>query len=190
MSRKILFRWLIIIASLMVVTFISCAVLTSRALADCGTPPRSSCISCHAPDGHVEVMGEWNSIHLSQDMCTNCHGGNGSTMDTDSAHVDIVAQPLSDIYTDCHSCHPEDYAARSAQFAATLGVTPSSCETPTPNAVYGESSEPPSGGIVASSGHINATLRWENLSSIAGILVILAFFLLGLGWLERHRIIG
>ena len=64
MSRNILFRRLLTISLLVVVTFIWCAASTSHASADCGNPPKSSCISCHALEGHVEVMGEWNSVHL------------------------------------------------------------------------------------------------------------------------------
>lgn len=150
MPRKILFRFLLPIAILLVVTLILCAVSTSGVLADCGTPPKSSCISCHTPDGPVEGMGEWNSIHLSQDICTNCHGGNGSTMDKNLAHDGIVAQPLNDIYTNCHSCHPADYIALSDQLAATLNVTPDSGATPTAIIVYVESGGSHSGGMTLS----------------------------------------
>jgi hypothetical protein len=42
-------------------------------------------------------MSEWNNVHINQDMCINCHGGNGSTMNKDLAHESVVAQPLSEI---------------------------------------------------------------------------------------------
>jgi hypothetical protein len=187
MSRKILFRWLLTIALLLVVTLIWGAVSTSRVLADCGTPPKSSCISCHAPDGHVTAMGEWNSFHLNQDMCTNCHGGNGSAMVKDLAHEGMVAQPLSDIYTDCHSCHPSDYIARSEKLAAVLNVTPDSCATPTAVAIYGGSSGSHTNGIAISSDHAAGNHFWKSFMVITGMLASLAFFLLGLNWLNKCR---
>jgi hypothetical protein len=54
--------------------------------------------------------------------------GNGAA----AAHQNLVANPLDDIYTNCHSCHPDDYQARAERFAAELGVTPGSSPTPTP----------------------------------------------------------
>jgi len=102
MKKRILYRWLFTLCTLIGVTLVMFAVSTSRVSADCSVPPKSSCISCHAPDGHVAAMGEWNSVHLNQDMCISCHGGNGSTMDMSLAHAGMVPQPLSDIYTDCH----------------------------------------------------------------------------------------
>ena len=162
MKKRILFRWLLTICILIGVTLVWCAVSTSRVSADCSVPPKSSCISCHAPDGHVTAMGEWNNVHLNQDMCTSCHGGNGSAMDKSLAHAGMVAQPLSDIYTDCHSCHPADYQARSNQLAATLNVTPESCATPTAVAVYAGS-----GGSHTGSASMSSTaqqgFRMENL---------------------------
>jgi len=188
MSRKILVRWLLTMALLLVVALIGCAVSTASVLADCGTPQKSSCISCHAPDGHVEGMGEWNSVHLSQDMCINCHGGNGSTMDKALAHQGIVAQPLSDIYTDCHSCHPADYVARSDQMAASLNVTPGCIATPTAIAVYSGSGGPQSRSITTSSGGTGVISSGKSIMFIIGALASLIFFLLGLGWLDSHRV--
>ena len=64
MSRKMMFRWLIGFSFFFALTIAVGILATSRVSADCGTPPKSSCISCHTPGNHVEVMGEWNSIHL------------------------------------------------------------------------------------------------------------------------------
>jgi hypothetical protein len=188
MSRKILFRWLLTITLIFIVVIICFAMSISRVLADCGTPPKSSCISCHAPDGHVTAMGEWNSVHLNQDMCTSCHGGNGSTMDKGLAHEGIVAQPLSDIYTDCHSCHPTDYQARSNQLAATLLVTPDSCATPTAVALYAESGGSHTGSTSMSLNSNAGVSTWKTFLLITGILASLAIFLLGLSWLNNHRV--
>ena len=186
MNKRRLSRWLLTICILMGATLVWFAVSTSRVSADCSVPPKSSCISCHAPDGHVTAMGEWNNVHLNQDMCTNCHGGNGSTMDKSLAHAGMVAEPLSDIYTDCHSCHPTDYQARSNQFAATLHVTPESCATPTAVAVYAGSSGSNTGSN-ALNGTGNAS-AWKSVLSITGMLACLGIFILGLSWLNNHRI--
>jgi hypothetical protein len=188
MSRKILVRWGLTIAMLLVVTMIWFAISAFPVSADCGAPPKSSCISCHASDSHVEEMGEWNLVHLSQDMCTNCHGGNGSTMDKGSAHQGMVVQPLSDTYTDCHSCHPADYLARSAQLAATLNVTPGCIATPTAFAISSGSGGSHTGSTNISSGGTGALSSWKSFLVIGGAVAGLAFFLLGLGWLDGHRV--
>jgi hypothetical protein len=187
MSIKHLLRWLLPITMLLAATFIYFAVSTSSVLADCGTSQKSSCISCHAPDGHVKGMGEWNSVHLNQDMCTNCHGGNGSSMNKDLAHAGIVAQPLSDIYTDCHSCHP-DYDVRAQIFASTLGITPGSCATPTPVPVNNTSGEPPSGGISVPTKLSSTTTSSLSFLVAGAMLSILILFLFALVWIERHHI--
>ena len=97
---------------------------SSSAFAQCGSPQPSSCITCHAEKDPVIDRGEWHSAHASKDLCINCHGGNGSATDENLAHKDMLAQPLSDIYTNCHSCHP-DYVERAVPYAATLRITPS-----------------------------------------------------------------
>ncbi|PWB49559.1 MAG: hypothetical protein C3F13_19385 [Anaerolineales bacterium] len=53
-------------------------------------------------------------------------------MDKDLAHQGIVANPVSDIYTNCHSCHPDDYQTRADIFANKLDIIPGSIATPTP----------------------------------------------------------
>ncbi|MDA8115651.1 MAG: hypothetical protein M0Z43_13155 [Acidithiobacillus sp.] len=105
----------------------------SPALAQCGEPPltRSSCITCHETQTPVLDQGEWHIIHAPQDLCINCHGGNGTSMDKALAHGGLIANPLNNIYTDCHSCHPDDYTVRANRYATTLGMSASSCATPT-----------------------------------------------------------
>ena len=110
----------------------------SVAHAQCGEPPVSSCKTCHQP----ALTGEWHAIHASKDLCINCHGGNGTVMTASLAHEGMTAHPLSDIYTDCHSCHPDDYALRAERFASTLGETVGSCATPTAAAAAPVSYEP------------------------------------------------
>jgi hypothetical protein len=104
------------------------------AAAQCGAdlPTESSCISCHSLQAPVYENGVWHSIHARKDCCANCHGGNCRAIDEDSAHQDMMANPLSDIYTNCHCCHPDDYMGRAEVFAVELGITLSSKPTPTP----------------------------------------------------------
>ncbi len=188
MSRKTILRWVFTIAILSGVTLFWGLTSTTRVLADCGTPPKSSCISCHTPGNHVEVMGEWNSIHLEQDMCTNCHGGNGSAMDKDLAHEGLVAQPLSDVFTNCHSCHPADYIARSDQLAAFLNITPASCATPTAIAVYGGSGGSYTNRIALPLDNSRGIAVWKPIVIIMAALACLMVFLLGLVWLVSRRL--
>jgi hypothetical protein len=157
--------------------------------AQCGDAPTSSCSTCHAQEDPVNEKGKWHIIHASKDICMNCHGGNGSTMDKDLAHEGLMAHPLDDIYTDCHSCHP-DYDERAAHFAPTLGVTPGSCATSTPVPVGNISGEPPSDSINIPNNVMNTTPSQQPFVVIGTMLGILALFLLGIGWLERHHVEG
>ena len=110
-------------------------VLTpSPVSAQCGSNPQpdTSCYTCHVQEDPVAGNGDWHGVHGRKDCCAKCHGGNCSTMDKDLAHQGIIANPLTDIYTNCHSCHPDDYQAKADIFAAELGITPGSIATPTP----------------------------------------------------------
>ncbi len=105
----------------------------STVSAQCGVnPPHSSCITCHETQAPVYENGVWHGAHARKDCCTNCHGGNCNAEEKEQAHVGMIPNPLEDIYTNCHACHPDDYPQRAAVFAAELGITPSSRETPTP----------------------------------------------------------
>ena len=188
MNMRRLSRWLLTICILIGATLVLCAVSASRVSADCSVPPKSSCISCHAPDGHVMAMGEWNKVHLNQDMCTSCHGGNASAKDKSQAHAGMVAQPLGDIYTDCHSCHPADYQARANQLAATLNVTPQSCATPTAVAFYAGSGGSHIGSVSTSINSAAGGSALKTILLITGMLANLAIFFLGVSWLNNHRI--
>ncbi len=125
--------WLLMLTGITVLTL---AVLTlffpSSAVAQCGTPAKSTCLTCHAQQDPMADKGEWHVVHASKDICINCHGGNGTSMDATAAHQGMTAHPLSDAYTDCHSCPPDDYTVRAQRFASTLGETVGSCVTPTP----------------------------------------------------------
>ena len=156
------------------------------AQAQCGSPEPSSCTTCHAREDPVSEKGAWHTTHAAKDICVNCHGGNGSTVDKDAAHNGMTAHPLEDIYTDCHSCHP-DYNVRAGYFAPTLGVTPGSCATPT-SAVGGNarSGTSPS-GTGAPTGPVSVATWAQTLGLAGASLALLAFFCASLTWLESHR---
>jgi hypothetical protein len=133
MSKKWLITPLLIGSILSGFGILVWAVTPSSAEAQCGVDPlpESSCLTCHVQEAPVYEDGVWHGIHGRKNCCSNCHGGNCKAMDEDFAHQSLILNPLSDIYTNCHSCHPDDYSTRAAVFAAELGITPSSIPTPT-----------------------------------------------------------
>jgi hypothetical protein len=146
--------------------------------AQCGSnpPPDSSCITCHASEAPIDETSPWHSIHAEKDCCVNCHGGNCRASDKDQAHMDVITNPLGDIYTNCHTCHPDDYQARAEIFASDLGITPGSISTPTPV---------PSGKILAKplvilSTPASTTPSTPTLPGVIGGLVIMTLFVSGL----------
>ncbi len=185
MSVKVLLRRFVV--SSLLVIILPLWVWTLPVRADCGGPASSSCTTCHAQEDPVSGKGEWHIIHASKDICINCHGGNGTTMNKDLAHENLTAKPLDDIYTDCHSCHPRDYAGRAGLFAATLGLTPGSCATPTPLPVSLTSGELPSGGINIPTNLVSTTPSPQPFLVIGAMLSILTLFLFALNWLDSHR---
>jgi hypothetical protein len=157
------------------------------AMAQCGKQLPSSCITCHAQEEPVADKGEWHTIHANKDICIRCHGGNASTMDKELAHQGMTTNPLSDIYTDCHRCHP-DYNERAEKFAHILGVTPGSCATPTAVAVSNVSSGPPPSGIVQQPNLVSSAAASEIFLFIAGGLMSLVLFCISACWLGEHRV--
>lgn len=111
--------------------------------AQCGTWPVGSCVTCHIDQAPVYDEGLWHGTHARRDCCTNCHGGNCSAAEKELAHAGIIANPLEDVYTNCHACHPDDYWQRAEAFAAELNITPASRATPTPVATTDPASRQP-----------------------------------------------
>jgi hypothetical protein len=185
MSKKGLFRWIMI--SSLAVTIPLLWVGITHVHAECGEPPPSSCTTCHVKEDPVSEKGEWHIIHASKDICLNCHGGNGTTMNKDLAHETLTANPLSDIYTDCHSCHPQDYVGRAYIFVSTLGVTPGSCPTPTPVLVGNHSSGSQLGGDNIQANRAITSPPPIDYLIIGGSLSILGFFMIGWTLLARHH---
>ena len=186
MSRK-WFITLVIIGIL----FLGCSVLVWAitpipAAAQCGSnpPPDSSCYTCHVEQDPVYENGLWHGIHANKDCCAKCHGGNCSTMDKTLAHEGMIANPLSDIYTNCHSCHPEDYQQVAETFAMELGITPGSIATPTPAPTQKVTAN---SLIILPSPGANSTAGFP-LSIVLVGLVVIILVLLGIITLIMHLI--
>ncbi len=187
MYKKISFRWPLITLPLGVITLLFIGTLSVRA--QCGEPQPSSCKTCHAQQEPVTDNAVWHSNHASQDLCINCHGGNGSTMDKNLSHDALVAQPLSDIYTSCHRCHP-NYAILAVPYAAALQITPSSVATPTPITPGYFSNGLPPNGIVMPSSLVSASSPLQPFLFLSGGLVLIILFCIGTCWLDRHHVKG
>jgi hypothetical protein len=184
MSTKCLFRWILISSMAVVILLLQVGIVPVRA--ECGEPPVSSCTTCHAQEDPINGKGAWHIIHASKDICINCHGGNASTMNKELAHDTLTANPLSDIYTDCHSCHP-DYDARAQIFASILGITPGSCTTPTPFPAIQPFSGPQSGGINIPTSLFSTTSSLGTFLVIGSMFSIMVLFVFGLVLLERYH---
>jgi hypothetical protein len=184
-TMKNLYRWLLFITLILAGLIVAAVLITSPVAAQCNTT-KSSCVSCHGSGIHVAGMGEWNRVHEDQDICTYCHGGNASSTDKALAHEGLVAQPLSDIYASCHSCHPSDYVAKSSQFAATLKVTPDGCATPTAVAARSVPGGTFPQGIVPATTTKSVISSGIDFLAISMGIVVLAFIVFAIGWLEKH----
>jgi hypothetical protein len=174
----------ILCISLVMFLTIIWALTPSHVFAQCGsdTPPDSTCYTCHLAEKPSPDDSLWHGIHASKDCCARCHGGNCMSMDQDLAHQGIVTNPLSDIYTNCHSCHPDDYQARAELFAAELDFTPSSSPTSTP-VIAGESLAKP---LVILAAPTPVTHSVSPIPLIFGGLAFITLFLLGLILLITH----
>ena len=184
MSTKVLFRFFFVASLFGMGAFLMTGTMHVRA--QCENPQPSSCITCHDQQNPITDKGEWHIIHAGKDICINCHGGNSTAMDKDLAHVGLMAHPLDDIYTDCHSCHP-DYNERASQFAETLGVTPGSCATPTPIVINNVVNEPPSHDISVSTDIISTSSSLSPVVAIGVMAIILSLFFVGISWLGKHH---
>ena len=164
------------------------AVVVMPVRAQCGEPQPPKCVSCHPTQAQSDVPDDWHSTHYSKATCLDCHGGNGMASEEAAAHQSMVANPLNDIYTSCHQCHPQNYQTVASVYASALNITPGSCTTPTPapmGPVPGGA-----GGWTLGQLSNSATNSFQRLSigwMVAG-LILLAAFLASVGWLERHNL--
>jgi hypothetical protein len=186
MSKKWFVPGSIIVAFVSVILLLTVVALPVRA--ECGEPQDLYCIKCHAEQAQFKATDEWHSSHYSIAICTNCHGGNATTAEKDLAHESLVANPLSDVYTSCHRCHPTDYLTVVSGYAVKLDITPGSCATPTAIPL-GTLPGGFTGGnlILPSTGHAT-TMAAQSIGWLAGCLTVLAIFFGGLRWLEKHQL--
>jgi hypothetical protein len=149
----------------------------SSVSAQCGVNPEDpSCITCHEIQDPIYDKGEWHNIHARKDCCTNCHGGNCSAAEKEQAHIGMILNPLDDIYTNCHACHPDNYEVRAARFAAELGIKPSSRETPTPVPLQLDRSQPPELDLPADLSSVPASQPPIVLINVGLLLLATLFF--------------
>jgi hypothetical protein len=91
--------------------------------AQCGSQA-SSCKNCHETQAQDPVNNDgttWHTQHAFGDFCYLCHAGNNQATEKTAAHTGMVA-PLSDVVTNCKSCHPNDYETLAQTYATTLGT--------------------------------------------------------------------
>jgi hypothetical protein len=171
-------------ASLAVASLFALAI-PSPAFAQCGgtSMAKSSCITCHEKEAPVSAQGAWHIVHAHMDYCANCHGGNINASDKTLAHESLIANPLKDIYTDCFSCHPEDYAVLAGYYAAVLDVKPESSATGTPVPVESPSYHP----IVLMPVSTTMGVTPPNWTKYFGETICIFLFLLSSGWLYLHH---
>ena len=99
--------------------------------AQCGTGQQlSSCVNCHQQQAAFSGNGDWHRLHAGKNTCVDCHGGNPTALDEAQAHLGIFANPLTDVYTNCHTCHPSEFQQRAGSFAAILHTTPTGLTAP------------------------------------------------------------
>lgn len=84
-----------------------------------------SCISCHEDLYLLHDSGKWYCLCEVRARCTYCHNSFLGTLDEQTAHQGMVANPVLQSTTPCQSCHPADHEARLATFAARAGLSPS-----------------------------------------------------------------
>lgn len=118
--KKITFIFLFI--GLLLITGSVFFITATPAKAQCGSQA-SSCKNCHETQAQDPVNNDgttWHTQHAFGDFCYLCHGGNNQATDKEAAHTGMIV-PLSDIVTNCKSCHPDDYEAKAQIYATTLG---------------------------------------------------------------------
>ena len=102
--------------------------------AQCGTGGQvSTCLNCHQIQTPAFSQSEWHKIHAGKNTCIDCHAGNATAPEKSLSHLGMYANPLSDVYTNCHSCHPADYQQRAGSFAKITHFIPAGLALPEKN---------------------------------------------------------
>lgn len=115
--------FMIVLLAVGLITVSAYLMSAAPANAQCGSQA-SSCKNCHETQAQDPVNGDgtaWHTQHAFGDFCYLCHAGNNQATDEAAAHTGLVP-PLSDVVTNCRSCHPSDYEAQAKVYAASLGV--------------------------------------------------------------------
>lgn len=123
MGRKLSYWTPIIAGAFLLAAAILLMWPQAEADAQCGSQA-SSCKNCHEVQGQLSVNADgtgWHQSHAFGDFCAFCHAGNVQATDKAAAHTGMVA-PLSDITTNCSSCHTNETEAKAQVYAAVLGV--------------------------------------------------------------------
>jgi hypothetical protein len=185
MSTKWFVPGSIIVAFVAGILLLTVVALPVRA--QCGEPQDLYCVNCHPEQAQFKATDEWHSSHYAIAACTACHGGNATAAEKDPAHEGLIANPLSDVYTGCHQCHPKDYQTVASGYAVKLDITPGSCATPTAVPVGNLPGGFSGGNLVLPSTAHATTAAAQSIGWIAASLAVLVLFFGGLGWLEKHR---
>ncbi|MEP7355998.1 MAG: cytochrome c3 family protein [Anaerolineales bacterium] len=130
MTRRLLYL-LPLLAGAVVLAVVALSLTHTTAEAQCGSQA-SSCKNCHETQSKLPVNHDgtgWHESHAFGDFCANCHAGNVQSTDAAAAHTGLVA-PLDDLQTNCAACHPSDTQDRAIVYAAALGITLGSGDTP------------------------------------------------------------
>lgn len=123
MERKLSYWTPIVTGAFLLAAAILLMWPQAQAEAQCGSQA-SSCKNCHEVQGQLSVNADgtgWHQSHAFGDFCAFCHAGNVQATDKAAAHEGMVA-PLSDITTNCSSCHTTETEAKAQVYAAALGV--------------------------------------------------------------------
>ncbi len=109
--------------------------------AECGTGQQiSSCINCHQLQTPSLGQSQWHTLHAGKNTCVDCHAGNQTVFTKEQAHLGIFANPLTNVYTNCHACHPSDYQKRGNSFAEILHFSAAGLSAPNQNQLVSNNS--------------------------------------------------
>jgi len=198
MNQKKITSFFLVLGLVLVASSIFLLAATP-AKAQCGSQA-SSCKNCHETQAQKPVNTDgttWHTQHAFGDFCYLCHAGNNQATEITASHTGMVA-PLSDVITNCMSCHPNDYEAKAQVYATTLGVTigtgGGSAGAPA-TSVASSQSEVPCGTVGTPADVIDYVQRYDelvlgknpvNVGNIV-MLVLLALLVLGGGFFVLRK---
>jgi hypothetical protein len=113
-----------VLASLFAIVLSLC--MPGPALAEQDTPETpSNCIVCHENLYYLHDTGKYFCVNEASQRCVDCHGGDPTATDKESAHFDRSAHPVvnGDI-SKCQECHPSDCEEFVHKFEQVAGINP------------------------------------------------------------------